>query len=394
MTISAERINQIEEICTSKDLSTYDPYDIWMTSLGIRVKDLFNRRRKLALIPAALLTLFDTYANDRLRLFCRRMEYPIVRAWASLILLNLYRINCSEKLLESIRVHLNWLRNHSCKGYHGPCWGLGFHYAVMPDYHYDSNMPLTTMSQYPLEAFVRYAELTGDKSFDSVIRGIYEFLEHDVKVMEETDEYLATSYAAFHDRKVINAVSYVMFSYALLLPYLDSVQRQNAETRIRKLFRYIARHQNDDGSWLYSPEGRSFIDCYHSCIVLKNLIKTDRIVPLPGSQEMVDLGYQYVKDSFRVSDKRLFKRFALANKPALVRFDLYDNAEMLAMSVMMGDIGLAEDLFDSIERHFVRGSTIYSHIDSLGIRHGPGRLRWAMLPYFYALTEMMSMRRE
>ena len=392
MGISAARQSQILDVCMRQDLRTYDPYDIWMTPLGVRIKDLFNRRRKLALVPAALLTLFDTYVNDRWRVFYRAREYPIVRAWAALILMNLDQSRRTPEVLDRVREHLVWLRDHTCQGYHGPCWGLGFHYAVMPDYHYDSNMPLTTMSQYPLEAFVLYAQLTGSDEFDPVIRGVFEFLKHDVKVMEETDEYIATSYAAFHDRKVINAVSYVMFSYALLLPYLDDLQASATTEKIRKLYRYIADHQKADGSWLYSPEGKSFIDCYHSCIVLKNIIKTDRVLALPGSREIVARGYQYVKDSFRVADKGLFKRFALANKPALVRYDLYDNAEMLSMAVQMGDRSLAEDLETAIERHFVSDNIIYSHIDSFGLRHGPNRLRWAMLPYFHALTRLTAMQ--
>ena len=386
MSISADRLAQIKSTCMRQDLSTYDPYDIWMTSLGWRLKDLFNRRRKLALLPAAAVTLLDTYLNDRLRLFCKRREYPIVRAWAALILLNLYRQQPSPEMLEGVRNHLLWLRDHSCHGYHGPCWGLGFHYAVMPDYHYDSNMPLTTMSQYPLEAFVSYADISGDLQFDTTIRGVFEFLEHDVQVMEETDEYMATSYAAFRDRKVINAVSYVMFSYALLLPYLNEDRRSEVTEKIQKLFNYIAHHQNPDGSWLYSPEGRSFIDCYHSCIVLKNLVKTNGIVSLPECERLVDRGYAYLKENFQSPSNGLFKRFALANKPSLVRYDLYDNAEMLSLAARMGDTQLAGELSRSIERHFIRGDEIFSHIDSLGVRHGPGRLRWAIFPYYHALT--------
>lgn len=386
MSISANHNHRIREICIRQDLQTYDPYDIWMTPLGVRVKDLFNRRRNLAIVPAALMTLFDTYINDKARWFYQAREYPIVRAWAALILLNIYRRDKSSELLESVRMHLAWLRDHSCTGYSGPCWGLGFHYAVMPDYHYDSNMPLTTMSQYPLEAFVLYAELSRSAEFDEVIRGVHGFLEHDVKIMEETEEYMATSYAAFHDRKVINAVSYVMFSYALLIPYLSAKQQSTASEKILKLYHFISIHQNEDGSWLYSPEGNSFIDCYHSCIVLKNLIKTDKIVSLPGVGEIVDSGYRYLKENFRVARNGLFKRFALANKPALVRFDLYDNAEMLSMATRMQDVELAFDLAESIERHFVKNGTIFSHIDSIGLRHGPDRLRWAVLPYFHALT--------
>ena len=147
-------------------------------------------------------------------------------------------------------------------------------------------------------------------------------------------------------------------------------------------------NQNADGSWLYSPEGHSFIDCYHSCIVLKNLIKANDINTLPGSHEIIERGYQFVKDNFLVRDKGLFKRFVVANKPSLVRFDLYDNAEMLYLATLMEDTDLVSALADTIEEIFVRGDVIYSQIDIFGLRHGRNTLRWAVMPYFHALSKI------
>ncbi|MCU1335694.1 MAG: hypothetical protein JWO19_1275, partial [Bryobacterales bacterium] len=34
----------IEHFCDRDDLSSYDPYDIWNTALGLSVKKLYNRR--------------------------------------------------------------------------------------------------------------------------------------------------------------------------------------------------------------------------------------------------------------------------------------------------------------------------------------------------------------
>jgi hypothetical protein len=357
-----------------------------MTPLGFRVKDFFNRHRRLALLPAGILTLFDVYFNDRLRLFYRRREYPIVRAWAALILLNIYERERDPVLIECARAHLEWLTQHSCQGYSGPCWGLGFNYAVNSEITYDHNMPLTTMTPYPLEAFVRYTKLSGDDRYLSTIRGIYEFLEKDVEVMEETATYLVTSYGAVRDRKVINAVSYVMLSYALLLPYIEAEERQRTEVKIGKLYAYVAMNQKEDGSWLYSPDERSFIDCFHSCIVLKNLIKTDSLVALAGSRELVERGYGFLKNNFVIRREGLFKRFVLANKTSLVAFDLYDNSEMLNLAFMMGDSELVSSLDQRIEEAFVRGNNIYSQIDFIGLRHGRNTLRWAVMPYFYALS--------
>src|SRR6266568_2132984 len=59
----------IEHFCVRNDLSTYDPYDIWKTSLGFQIKNLYNHRPRFGLIPAAVLALFDDLVNNNWRLF-------------------------------------------------------------------------------------------------------------------------------------------------------------------------------------------------------------------------------------------------------------------------------------------------------------------------------------
>jgi hypothetical protein len=368
------------------ELSTYDPYDLWMTPFGFRVKHFYNHHRILGLPFAALCTLFDVYINDGRRFLGTRREYPIVRALASQALLNLYLKTGNSSFLSHINRHLAWLHKHTCTGYHGPCWGLGFRYAVGKNLVYDANTPLTTMTPYALEAFVRVTEVTNDPEWIPTIQGIFQFLERDVVILEETDEILVTSYATMRDRRVINAISYVMYSYAILLPYLDANQQKMAGLKIRKLYNYIANSQMADGSWYYSPDPPSFIDCFHSCIILKNLIKTSDRTNLLNCQEVIDCGYAFLKKYMYVGGAGLFKRFAKTNKPGLVRFDLYDNAEMLQLAQLMGDEQTAATLEANIMDMFVHKGRVFSQIDWLGVRLGPDRLRWAVLPLLYALS--------
>lgn len=381
-----DRLRTVERFCARTDLRSYDPYDIWKTSLGFRVKDLYNRRRGAGLLPAAALTLFDTYLNNRLRWGYQAQEYPVVRAWAALALMNLQAANAGSGFLPVIRAHLDWLRSHASSGGSGLGWGIGFRQPISAGLHYEASLPLATMTPYALEAFVRFHALTGDESYRDLILGIHRFFDRDLQVMEETPEYLVTSYSTLQDRRVVNAVSYVMYSLSLLRPWLDEAERAAATRKIGKLYRYLVVSQRADGSWLYSPDGPPFIDCFHSCIVLKNLIRADRLVALPDAGAVIGRGYEYLLRSFRDPATGLFRRFSLENKPSLVRFDLYDNAEVVNLALLMGDRPLAAGLADAVEQAFVRGADIWSQVDRFGLRHNRNTLRWAVMPWLYALS--------
>lgn len=377
----------LEHFCTRDDMSTYDPYDIWKTRLGFRIKNYYNCHRKSGLIAAAPLAVFDHFINNRARLFCQRQEYPVVRALAAQTLMNLYQRDPQSSYLKYINCHLRWLTENSCEGYSGSCWGLHFNYAVGCDLVYDVNTPFSTMTPYPLEAFIQYTDLTGDKQYVDTIESISRFFRFDIQTMEETDNGLATSYTPMRDRIVINAVSYTMYALCLLLPYIPVSERPEIEARIRKLYSYIRNQQRSDGSWLYSPDGKSFIDCFHTCIVIKNLVKANRIIGLDDSDSIVENGYQYLRKAFLDEKYWLFRRFSLSNKPSIIKFDLYDNAEALNLALLLGDGGLARRLTESVSRYFRKGNDIYSQLDILNVRKNRNMLRWAVMPYLYALSK-------
>ena len=343
------------------------------------------------MLPAALFTAYDTWINNRLRLFYPRREYASVRSLAALALLNLYRATADRQYLSWARRHLGWLQEHRCPGYAGACWGLGFDYAVMKGLIYDGNTPFSTVTPYALEAFCRYSGLASTDEYVDTIRSIHTFLERDLQVMSETQRHLATSYAARRDRIAFNSVAYTMYSYALLRGHVDAAARDRAVEKIRKLYANLCDHQGADGSWFYSPDGESFIDCFHSCFVLKNMIKTNALIPLADCDSVVERGYGYLRQAFRDNRTGLFRRFAVANKPGLVKFDLYDNAELLNLAVLRHDRDFARELAHHITRHFVRpGHGIYSKIDCFHGKRDLDTLRWAVMPYLYALSELLA----
>ncbi|RRQ47955.1 hypothetical protein DZC72_09415 [Maribacter algicola] len=381
-------LDNIKAVCISDDLAGYDPYDIWMTGIGIQIKSLFNKNKYVGLLPAAALTLYDHFINNNARLFYKKREYPTARAMAALTLFNIYKIEKKDEYLEFGKRHVDWLIEHSCKGYAGLCWGLGFKWAVGEGLDYNENTPFSTHTPYALEAIHAYIQITNDSEYIQHIESIFTFYENDIKVLFEDSDEMATSYGPAKDRLVTNAVSYTMYAYAIFLGYFPD-KKEIIKKRIGKLYNFIKNSQRNDGSWLYSPEDKnSFIDCFHSCFVLKNIYKTHKILPLKDAQKTMAMGYDYLKLNFYDSKDGLFKRFSLSNKPSIIKYDLYDNAEFLHFAVLFGDHDFAKKLATSIGVKFRKGDDIYSVIDTFNFRKNKNTLRWAKMPYLYALSAL------
>jgi hypothetical protein len=367
-------------------LSAYDPYDIWKTKFGLSIKNVFNHNRALGYAPAIVLTLFDTYVNNSSRLFYTLQEYPIVRAFAALALLELFKHKPKDEYLHFIMNHLEYLKEHHCHGYINYCWGIGFKYPVAPKIVYSRDTPFSTVTVYALEAFVKYSNIIDNKKYKDVIVSIYNFFNEDIQIMYEDNESMATSYGPWNDRIAFNAVAYSMYSLALSLQYIPEEKRSAIILKIQKMYRYIVNGQGEDGSWKYSPQGNSFIDCFHSCFVMKNIYKTSKIITLNANDMVIQKGYEYLISKFLSSKTKLFKRFAIKNKPSIVAYDLYDNAEVMNLANLLGDAEMVETVQNAISDHFIEGVNIYSQIDSLGLRHNRNTLRWAVMPYLYSLS--------
>lgn len=202
-------------------------------------------------------------------------------------------------------------------------------------------------------------------------------------VLREDENILITSYGPFKDRIVTNAVSYTMLAYSIFYKLLD--EKLYLKNKIQKMMNFIISVQREDGSWLYGPyDNKSFIDCFHSVFVLKNMIKTNKNINLVFNENSINLGYKYLKNNFFDNNHNLFKRFSLSNKPSLVKFDLYDNAEMLYLSKLLDDFSLVKLLEDSIKKNFIKNNDIYSIKELFGINKNKNTLRWSVMPYILA----------
>jgi hypothetical protein len=383
---SREKIKIIEKYCLSDDLSTYDPYDIWKNRLGLKVKKLYGKNKYIGLIPAGILSVFDLFFNNKLRLFYSKQEYPIVRAQAAITLLNVYNKTGENKHLDFAKKHIDWLIENYSKGFSGICWGLGFEWDVDAKIKYSKNTPFSTHTPYVLEAIHCYIEVTNDKSYIQYIESIYLFYKYDLKYVNELDTR-SVSYGPYEDRFVTNATSYALYAYSIFSLYIKT-ESQSISDDINKFYNYLVKNQGDLGQWLYDINDKfTFIDCFHSCFVLKNILKSNKISPLLNCESVAYLGYNYLVQNFFKDSGSLAVRFSRKNKPSVIKYDLYDNSELLNVAILLNDKELIHKLSVSIETNFVKREEIFSIIDLFSFRHNKNMLRWAVMPYLNALSK-------
>ena len=384
--IKVSDLQFIEKFACQDSLATFDPYDIWKTKFGLKTKQLYYKNKYLGIIPASILSIYDQYLNNKIRFGYKKQEYPIVRAQAALSLLNLYKKTKKTKYLNYAKKHIDWLLDNYSKGYSGFCWGTGFKIVISDTLIYDKNTPFSTNTPYILEALHYYYQNTKEPSILEVIESIYQFYEKDILIIKEDKELLITSYAPYKDRVVTNAVSYTMYAYSIFYNYInDQIYIAN---KINKMYQFIKNVQQNNGSWMYAPyDDNSFIDCFHSCFVLKNIYKTNKEFELYEASSIIEHGYQFIKTSFYDDKSGLYKRFAKKNKPSFVKFDLYDNSEMLYLAKLLNDKGLVKDLMPRIETSFFANGKIFSVIDLFGFNKNENTLRWAVMPYILAISQ-------
>ena len=375
----------------SKGLKTPDPYDVWNTKLGQNIKKVYYKNKILGILPSAGLTIFDLYFNNQMRLGYREREYPIAHAYKALIGMELFKKTQETQYLSFVQDSISWLANNYSKGYSGYCWGINMPW-VSKIAVYNENIPHITHTPYVLEAFINFQNLTRTEEYDNIIESVFDFLENDLHKMIDINLVLALSYSPKTEKRiVINANSYAMLCYALLVDKSPLGRKYN-EDKVKRLYQFLVDHQNSDGSWYYFSDDATgnFIDCFHTCFVLKNIFKVNKTVPLSNSEKIIAKGYQYLKDSLWDSKRNLFKRFSVTDRLSPVKYDLYDNAEMLNLAILLKDDALIETLSASIQKNFVSGEDIYSNIVYPNLKVNKNTLRWATLPYLYALSKKLN----
>jgi hypothetical protein len=98
---------------------------------------------------------------------------------------------------------------------------------------------------------------------------------------------------------------------------------------------FVLESQNEDGSWYYAQDGkRKFIDHFHTCFVLKALVKIEELTRHSGCTEAIKHGVKYY--TTKLFDKSgLPKPFSSRPRMTVYKRELYDYAEAINLAVLL-----------------------------------------------------------
>ncbi len=388
--------------------TSFDPYDIWGTRYGREARRLYYRKRPLGLMMIAPVILMEVLVPRLRTLFVSKTRFPTADAQLALAFLNLSEIRREPErslaLRESEgRSSVAWLKKaeelaadllrQSIPGYSGPCWGYPFDWqhagGTMP-----KGTPHITATPYCYEVFTRLFDLTGEERYFDVARSIARFVCDDLNDTPTGKDSAASSYTPYDHGKVVNASAYRAFVL------FDAAKRFDCSayaTKGWKNLRFILEVQQEDGAWLYAIDNRAeaFIDHFHTCFVLKNLFKVNRLLRSDDVSRSVQRGYEwYRRKLFNRED--VPKSFAIAPRAQIVRLEMYDVAEAISLAVLLREeipsaLALAQHLAASVlVPHQLSVGHWVTRVYVGGLRHTTPFLRWPQAQLFYALTSLLT----
>ena len=355
----------------------FDPYDPWMTRIGVRTKRAFYQGRLAGKCLAITLALGDWLLPTFSRKLggSRPRSYPITTAqW----------ILCQQHIADPEAALQALLASTGHRRY-GTAWGLGFPW-MSKNGLYDPELPFVTHTPYAMEALLhlgRYPEVAARAG--AAFRDSWQFLDA-LKIMYRDDDSLALSYAPVDEpRIVINANAYACYAYCL--HYHQGHQRELAGDRALQLARWLVSQQQADGSWRYYADDQpgNFIDGFHSCFVLKNLIKAGRLHPAIAAhcRDAIDRGEAFVDRALLDRRHGLLRRFTERDIKDPFVWDLYDQAEYLGLLLARGRLDEARAFRDHVAGIFCRRDQWYCRKDFLGRLWGKNFYRWGIMPFWY-----------
>ena len=376
---------------------SYDPYDIWGTQAGRTTRAVYYRVPGLGVPLIAPILLIEMFGPGLRQLFVRKERYATADAQLALGFLNMCEMTGDRRYLEKAVTLGEALIETSVPGYEGYCWGYPFDWQNSTAL-WRKDTPYITTVPYGFEAFLGLYRVTQEARYSEAAKSVARFVYYDLNDSPTGKDAAAASYSPVDATKVINASAYRAF---VLFGAASELGERQYLDKARKNLNFVLESQRANGSWLYALDNpqEAFIDHFHTCFVLKNLFKINRILNEDRILYTVRAGYGYYRANLFYRNG-LPKSFAVEPRRQISRLDMYDVAEAITLGVLLrNEIPEAYEValklgvraareFQLSDGHFI--TRIYRG----GIRHRLPFLRWAQAQMFLALTNLLAGEKE
>jgi len=311
-----------------------DYFDFWMSRPGRRAKAIYYRNPRLGFGLVAPFVLLDIVVPSVRKYFTAPHRLPIADAHYAMGFIDLAALTGGADYAGKGRAYLAALRHSRCAGFAEYCWGYPFDWETCFG-TFTAGTPLITTLPYVYEAFEAGLEGLKDESCLPVLESIARFAHAGFSQTEIAPGVVTTSYTPDDPRRVVNANAYR--AYLLTAAATRFGRRQWKESAEGNL-QFVLTAQRSDGSWLYAHDGRdAFIDNFHTCFVLKNLVKVWRATARDDLLPAISKGYAFYKSRL-LDDNGRPRPFARTQRLTLPYRDLYDYAEGINLALLMRDL--------------------------------------------------------
>jgi hypothetical protein len=372
----------------STDYETYDWQDLWATRVAGRAKTFYQRHRALGLLAVAPFAAIDIAYPGCRRFFAKRRKHPISLAHFGLGHMHLYQTLRDAHELDAATRFGEMLLATATPTANGIGWGMKFRWQTI-DGTIPEDTPCHTQTAYAYELLAALHAATSDSAYETHLRKIashvcYDFPEWWI------GGALASAYSTHDARRVVNANSYRMM---VLLEAGRRFGIQDYTDKGLATLEYVLSMQRKDGSWPYS-ETEDFVDTFHTCFVLKNLVKTDRILEnaVVRAKQAVERGLAYYfSHLFDASGYPI--PFSVRPRRTPYRYDSYDLAESISiLSELKSERTRLRNLLRFVKTR-LQTTDGWFRFRVYRRELGPGipYMRWANSAMFVALTKFLQL---
>jgi len=378
-------------------IKSHDPYDIWGTRYGLMARRLYYAKSPLGTLLVAPLVASELLCPGLIRMFVKKQRFATAEAQLALAFLNLHAATGERQHLVRAEALVRGLLDLSIPGYSGHCWGYPFDWQNNRGL-WKRDTPFITATPYCFEAFLAMADATGHHEFLDVAASVARFVARDLKDSVTSTAAAAGSYSPNDRTHVVNASAYRAF-------VLFEASRRWGVEEYREIatrnLAFVLESQREDGAWLYGlnspPE--AFIDHFHTCFVLKNLVKINRWLERRDVGEAIERGWRFYRRALFDADDTP-RSFAVEPRLQLARVETYNLAEAITLATLVRSSfedasPLARRLAAQVVHEYqVADGHFVTRTVRGGVRHTKAFLRWPQAQVLLALTNLLAVASE